>query len=105
MASTSSMVLVTGNTYPVKDAIKALGGRWDADAKGWRVPADKAAEAQALVAGAGPKPAYSPRPGTTYSPRASSPAPSRRSWSPCGYPGCTPSYCDECDGEGYRAGR
>lgn len=44
-------VLVTGNTYPVKDAIKALGGRWDAAAKGWRVAADKAAEAQALVAG------------------------------------------------------
>lgn len=45
-------VLVTGNTYPVKDSIKALGGRWDADAKGWRVPADKVAQAQALVAGA-----------------------------------------------------
>lgn len=21
-------------------------------------------------------------------------------WKPCGYPGCHPSYCDECDGEG-----
>lgn len=46
----SSTVLVTGNTYPVKDAIKALGGRWDAVAKGWRVPADKADSAKALVA-------------------------------------------------------
>lgn len=45
-------VLVTGNTYPVKDSIKALGGRWDASAKGWRVPADKAPQAQALVSGA-----------------------------------------------------
>ena len=26
-----STVLITGNTYPVKDAIKALGGRWNAD--------------------------------------------------------------------------
>jgi hypothetical protein len=45
-------VLITGNTYPVKDQIKALGGHWDADAKGWRVPADKASQAQALVDGA-----------------------------------------------------
>lgn len=45
-------MLITGNTYPVKDQIKALGGRWDSKAKGWNVPADKAAEAQALVAGA-----------------------------------------------------
>jgi len=44
--------LVTGNTYPVKDELKALGARWDAANKGWRVPAAKAAEAQALVAGA-----------------------------------------------------
>lgn len=46
----TSTVLVTGNTYPVKDSIKALGGRWDAAAKGWRVPADKADSAKALVA-------------------------------------------------------
>lgn len=48
----TATVLVTGNTYPVKDQLKALGGRWDAQAKGWRVPADKASEAQALVSGA-----------------------------------------------------
>lgn len=29
----------------------------------------------------------------------------RDSWRPCGYPGCSPAYCDECDGVGYRAGR
>lgn len=49
MATTTAMVLITGNTYPVKEQIKAMGGRWDADAKGWRVPADKAEEAMALV--------------------------------------------------------
>jgi len=48
----TNATLITGNTFPVKDAIKALGGRWDADAKGWRVPAARAAEAQKLVAGA-----------------------------------------------------
>jgi hypothetical protein len=82
--------LITGNTYPVKDAIKALGGRWDKDAKGWNVPDDKADEARALVQGAGPKKAPASGGGRSY----------RRSWRPCGYPGCSPSYCDECDGEG-----
>jgi hypothetical protein len=61
----TSTVLVTGNTYPVKDAIKSLGGRWDAAAKGWRAPADKAPQAQALVAGA---PKSAPR-ATSYSSR------------------------------------
>ncbi len=52
-------VAITGNTYPVKEQIKALGGRWNADRKVWLVPADKASAAQALVAGA-PKSAYAP---------------------------------------------
>jgi hypothetical protein len=63
MTNSKSTVLVTGNTYPVKDQIKALGGRWDAASKGWRVPADKAAAAQALVAGA---PAAKPQASRTY---------------------------------------
>ena len=45
-------VLITGNTFPVKDQIKALGGKWDAESKGWRVPADKADSAQKLVTNA-----------------------------------------------------
>lgn len=56
---TTKTVLITGNTFPVKDQIKALGGKWDAYAKGWLVPADKADEARALVGGA---PAPAPRP-------------------------------------------
>lgn len=48
----SNTTLIVGNTYPVKDALRAMGGRWDAGAKGWRVPSERAAEAQALVAGA-----------------------------------------------------
>lgn len=47
----ASTVLITGNTYPVKDQLKALGGRWDGQAKGWRVPAGRADEARALVSG------------------------------------------------------
>jgi hypothetical protein len=52
MNNSTASVLVTGNTYPVKDSIKALGGRWDAAAKGWRVPAAQADKARSLVAGA-----------------------------------------------------
>lgn len=45
-------VAISGNTYPVKDQLRALGARWDADQKAWLVPADRATQAQALVAGA-----------------------------------------------------
>jgi len=57
------MTTITGNTYPVKDAIKVLGGRWNSVAKGWDVPDDKAEQVRALVAAAGP---------STYTPRARS---------------------------------
>jgi hypothetical protein len=36
-----SRVYVAGNTYPVKDAIKAAGGHWDGDRKQWWVGAAK----------------------------------------------------------------
>lgn len=42
-------ILITGNTYPVKDAIRALGGRWNPRLKGWMVPPERAEEARALV--------------------------------------------------------
>jgi len=45
-------VTIIGNTYPVKEQIKALGGRWDSRAKGWNVPIENADAARALVAGA-----------------------------------------------------
>ncbi len=48
---TTTTTLITGNTFPVKDALRALGGRWDAAAKGWRVPSAKADQARALVSG------------------------------------------------------
>lgn len=46
----SGMSAVTGNTYPVKDRLREMGGRWNAEDKAWMLPADKLAEAQALVA-------------------------------------------------------
>lgn len=45
----SNTVLISGDTYPVKENLRALGGRWDATQRGWRVPADKAEEARSLV--------------------------------------------------------
>lgn len=97
IASVSATVTITGNTYPVKEQLRALGGRWNADAKGWDVPATKADEARALVAGAPVKPAakYTPVPGGAQASKW------RKGWRPCGYPGCSPNYCDECDGDGY----
>jgi hypothetical protein len=44
-------VLVTGNTYPVKDRLKQLGGRWNPEKKGWEVPDAQASAAKAIVAG------------------------------------------------------
>jgi hypothetical protein len=48
---------ITGNTYPVKDQLRALGGRWNPDAKAWMVPSEKADTARALVAGKSTGPA------------------------------------------------
>jgi hypothetical protein len=54
--STAEIVTITGNTYPVKEHLKSLGGRWNADAKGWDVPASKGDEARKIVAGAASSP-------------------------------------------------
>jgi hypothetical protein len=42
-------IYFTGNTFPAKDAIKNIGGKWDADAKAWWIGSAKRAEAVALV--------------------------------------------------------
>jgi len=59
-----SMVAISGNTYPVKDQIKALGGRWNADAKVWMVPAERAEQARKLVEDA-PRQVFRPARRTT----------------------------------------
>ena len=46
------MTKITGNTYPVKDQIKALGGKWNAAEKCWMVADEKAPQALALVSSA-----------------------------------------------------
>jgi hypothetical protein len=59
--TTTQSVLITGNTYPVKDSLRSLGGHWDPQAKGWRVPSTREAQARALVSGA-PSSTYTRRP-------------------------------------------
>ena len=89
----TNMTLITGNTYPVKDALRSMGGKWDPTRKGWNVPSDKADAARKLVAGATPTPTRQYTPSTGGPRRAGA-------YVPCGYPGCSPGYCDECDGRG-----
>lgn len=51
-------VYLLGDTYPVRDAIRGIGGKWDPDRRAWWVGAAKRAEAEALVQSA---PASAPR--------------------------------------------
>jgi len=60
-----NMIAISGNTYPVKDQIKALGGKWEPDRKCWMVPEAKAEQARQIVAGA---PASSSRTTNSYRP-------------------------------------
>jgi hypothetical protein len=39
MSIYKSSTVWTGNTYPIREAIKSLGGKWDANRKAWIVPA------------------------------------------------------------------
>jgi len=43
------MQTITGNTYPLRDRIKSLGGKWNAQAKGWDVPDVNVAEIKKLM--------------------------------------------------------
>jgi len=83
----SPMVKITGNTYPVRLQIRDLGGKWNAGEKAWYVPEDKAEEARKLAA---------PVTGYKFAGKA------RRNWSPCGYPGCSPEFCEDCYEGGHR---
>ena len=50
-----AQVAITGNTYPVKDKLKALGAKWDADQKCWTITDKKADEARKIVEAAPPE--------------------------------------------------
>ena len=42
-------IYIVGNTYNMKDAIKSIGGHWDADRKQWYVGSSKLADAEKLI--------------------------------------------------------
>jgi len=46
-----NIVSLVGNTYPVKEKLKALGARWNGVDKCWTISASKADEANAIIAG------------------------------------------------------
>ena len=50
-----AQVAISGNTYPVKDALKAIGAKWDSDRKAWTITDKKLDEAKAIVANAPPQ--------------------------------------------------
>jgi hypothetical protein len=41
--------ILRGNTYPVRESLKALGAVWSVRERGWEVPLEKEAEARGLV--------------------------------------------------------
>ena len=51
MNGATRLVPIHGNTYPVKEGLKALGARWHADKKVWMIAFDKLEAANKLVAG------------------------------------------------------
>lgn len=53
------MADILGNTYPVKDHLKAIGARWNAERKVWTISDDKLEQAKSIVTNA-PKPTYRP---------------------------------------------
>ena len=61
----NTLSLITGNTYPHRQALRALGGRWNPIAQGWEVPAEIADRARALVASG--RSSYTPRAERTVS--------------------------------------
>jgi len=46
--------MITGNTYPVREKLKALGARWNPADKCWMISSDKAEQARGIVGGQPP---------------------------------------------------
>ena len=47
----ASHFLVTGNAFSIKDHLKALGGKWDAEVKGWKFQNATRAAVQRILDG------------------------------------------------------
>lgn len=51
-----AVVAITGNTFPVKDQLKALGAYWNPDQRAWMVRTDQAEATRRIVSGTGATP-------------------------------------------------
>lgn len=68
MTNEITWVELSGNTYPVKDQLKALGARWQPGNRCWMIRSDRAAEAQDIIAPAAPsRPAVTPSANVSWS--------------------------------------
>lgn len=47
--SVKEFAFVTGNTFPVRDALRAMGSTWSSDERGWYVPMERLEEAEELI--------------------------------------------------------
>lgn len=47
--TTKTTIAITGDTYPVKSQLRALGGTWNHAKQAWMVPAERAEEARRIV--------------------------------------------------------
>lgn len=92
------MIAITGNTYPVKDQLRALGAKWNPDKKVWMIADDKAEQAKAIVASA---PAKSASGSNSYRPgrcKACGARPGPRGWPRIYRNGiCSDCYADDAD--------
>ncbi len=60
-------IYFVGNTYPIKDKIKSMGGHWDSDRKMWWIGSQAKGDAQKLVESSESSDAYVPIPITEKS--------------------------------------
>lgn len=94
---TTTATIITGNTYPVKDALKAAGCKWDANRKCWVAANEEIAAKAAVIMAEAPMPTR-----RVFACRSSFAG--RRAWSHrsnggvgfCGAPGCGRNGCRDC---------
>ena len=84
------MIRITGNTYPCRAQLRAMGGQFVERTRMWWVPDERADEARALVAAQPPR---ASRVDPPVRPEAS-PSSGRP---PCDHPDGAHAWCDRCD--------
>lgn len=87
-------IAITGNTYPVKEKLKAIGAKWNADIKAWMVAPEKQDEAKKIVESVGP---IKPRATGFRSRYSSNYASAGRRCPNCGSRSCDGAWGNLCD--------